>query len=666
MEKVTYIPHELVNSSLDEHGNRKPVTRTHHIFDDQQKKSQSEINKENKERLDELEETVGTGGSIDERIAEEGAKHYLKEETYNKDEVEDLVAEEVAEEGAQHYLKTETYNKTELNNLITTPDQHYVSVTATDQTTSVTDVLPATGEADTIYRVGNWDGSQFDASVYSEYAWSGSSYVHLNTKTQVGEVFDISAYHATGGELAKYADLTAALGTSGANIPQSIRNGGMSVKFVQSSDNKYVQYRLKSQSFDTNIFNWQSLNRMTDMDSISFKLNAGICEKVAYSLELGDIDTSGQEKDSIYIYRSPYFTVKGKLCISVPSNHYVRLFEYVNGSLIKYYTIIDEYAEIPCKEDAQYRVIFSQNPIALPTNENLISLIDKRWEKEEIPVYFESGGINNSGVNENDSHAYRTDFIKVENGELIEISTFTSVSYTFVFRMFVYDTNKSFLYKYTDIKDADNFSMKDGYIRVMFRNQTTTQYDRFSLVPLLFHINISELLDKKTLFFEGWSQGSLNKNTGLPENYAYTLRTGFLDNVEGLTIYIKKNAGYKTKVYYYSERGSYIGCDENWDESETSVIKSKSSVIRILLAKIQNETIVPSEGSNANVGCEGIYDDIIQSVKHKGELYVSSILRSNLMAGTTLTRAIRTLFVSVKPMARYAFTSLIPVKSKLY
>ena len=53
--------------------------------------------------------------------------------------------------------------------------------------------------------------------------------------------FDISAYHATGGVLAKYADLTAALGTNGANIPEAIRKGGMSVKFVLSSDNKYVQ-----------------------------------------------------------------------------------------------------------------------------------------------------------------------------------------------------------------------------------------------------------------------------------------------------------------------------------------------------------------------------------------------------------------------------------------
>lgn len=80
------------------------------------------------------------------------------------------------------YTKSETYNKTELNNLITTPEVTYVNVEATDQTTDISDVLPATGAADTIYKIGSWDGSQYDASKYSEYAWNGSTYVYLATR----------------------------------------------------------------------------------------------------------------------------------------------------------------------------------------------------------------------------------------------------------------------------------------------------------------------------------------------------------------------------------------------------------------------------------------------------------------------------------------------------
>ena len=116
------------------------------------------------------------------------------------------------------YTKDETYNKTELNNMITTPNQEYVSVIATAQTTAVTELLPAIGAADITYRVGNWDGTQYNDSVYSEYAWNSSAYIKLSTKSQVGEVYDISANHAD----TKYSDLAAALGANGANIPQSL------------------------------------------------------------------------------------------------------------------------------------------------------------------------------------------------------------------------------------------------------------------------------------------------------------------------------------------------------------------------------------------------------------------------------------------------------------
>ena len=75
-----------------------------------------------------------------------------------------------------------------------------------------------------------------------------------------GGVFDISVYKSTGGTLATFADLAAALGTNGANVPVAARKGGMSVRFVQSSDNKYVQYRLMSQTFSTNVLDWWDEN----------------------------------------------------------------------------------------------------------------------------------------------------------------------------------------------------------------------------------------------------------------------------------------------------------------------------------------------------------------------------------------------------------------------
>lgn len=94
------------------------------------------------DRLSDVEGSVGEGGSVDERIAEEAAKHYTKEETYSKEE---------------------------LNNLITTPNQQYVSVASYQD-------LPATGATNTIYRVGG-------TTSYSEYAWNGTTYILLSEKS---------------------------------------------------------------------------------------------------------------------------------------------------------------------------------------------------------------------------------------------------------------------------------------------------------------------------------------------------------------------------------------------------------------------------------------------------------------------------------------------------
>ena len=78
-------------------------------------------------------------------------------------------------------------------------------------------------------------------------------------------VFDISAYNLTDGQPTKYADLTAALGNKGANVPTQYRVPGMTVRYVQSSDNKYMQYRLLSSSFSTIVDNWQN----EDIESIN-------------------------------------------------------------------------------------------------------------------------------------------------------------------------------------------------------------------------------------------------------------------------------------------------------------------------------------------------------------------------------------------------------------
>ena len=74
-----------------------------------------------------------------------------------------------------------------------------------------------------------------------------------------GSAFDISAHFASGGTLATYANLSAAL-TALNTLSASYKRGGMSIKFVQSSDNKYVQWRLMTNTFSTTVSDWQGVD----------------------------------------------------------------------------------------------------------------------------------------------------------------------------------------------------------------------------------------------------------------------------------------------------------------------------------------------------------------------------------------------------------------------
>ena len=275
------------------------VAGANEILDDAKGKKQNVINQEVdneigtdatagtiKGRIKELENAVGDGGSVDERIAESAAT--VKSEItgdaasdYNTlGKVEDKIQAEAsraeAAEGALEdadaaldaakankattlegygitdaYTKSETYTKTEVNGLVDTPHQNYVTVLTYAALLAIDP-----GSTDTIYRVSNYDGSvpQVDVTKYSEYAWDGTQYVFLCVKSQIDEVFDISVYNNN----ATYADLAAALGTGGVNVPSTLRRGGMSVKFVQTSDNKYVQFFCTANEFTTNVNLWRA------------------------------------------------------------------------------------------------------------------------------------------------------------------------------------------------------------------------------------------------------------------------------------------------------------------------------------------------------------------------------------------------------------------------
>lgn len=82
------------------------------------------------------------------------------------------------------------------------------------------------------------------------------------TEFESGIIYDVSALN--GG--VTFESLSALLSSSNLStlIPTSVRHGGMSIRFIQGSvpnaDNKYVQYRLMSDEFSTDVTQWQGID----------------------------------------------------------------------------------------------------------------------------------------------------------------------------------------------------------------------------------------------------------------------------------------------------------------------------------------------------------------------------------------------------------------------
>ena len=74
----------------------------------------------------------------------------------------------------------------------------------------------------------------------------------------VNDIFDISEYNASGTPpvLAKYDTLSLAL----AAVPSGKQKGGMTIRYVQTSDNKYIQARCMAQNFSTDPNDWQGVD----------------------------------------------------------------------------------------------------------------------------------------------------------------------------------------------------------------------------------------------------------------------------------------------------------------------------------------------------------------------------------------------------------------------
>lgn len=83
-----------------------------------------------------------------------------------------------------------------------------------------------------------------------------------------GIIYDVSANN----DGAVFESLQALLSSSNLStlIPTSVRYGGMSIRFIQSSDNKYEQFRCIANEFTTDVTKWQNVGNFLEEKEISY------------------------------------------------------------------------------------------------------------------------------------------------------------------------------------------------------------------------------------------------------------------------------------------------------------------------------------------------------------------------------------------------------------
>ena len=117
---------------------------------------------------------------------------------------------------------------------------------------------------------------------------AGNKLSELETKV----IYDVSA-HNNG---AVFESLSALLSSSNLDtlIPTSVRRGGMTIKFiqgtVQSSDNKYVQYRLMSDTFNTTLANWQGVDDEPTAGSDNLIKSGGVVDAIGNYVKKQNIE----------------------------------------------------------------------------------------------------------------------------------------------------------------------------------------------------------------------------------------------------------------------------------------------------------------------------------------------------------------------------------------
>lgn len=132
-----------------------------------------------------------------------------------------------------------------------------------------------------------------------------------NTEIILGSIYDVSSHNKG----IVFESLQSLLSSSNLStlIPTSVRHGGMSIRFIQNSDNKYVQYRLMSQKFSTIESDWQGVDNEPTDNSENLVKSGGVTDSILQNCAQYGYDIP-------VIIKNHYIKKTGEILVGVGNN----------------------------------------------------------------------------------------------------------------------------------------------------------------------------------------------------------------------------------------------------------------------------------------------------------------------------------------------------------
>ena len=258
---------------------------------------------------------------------------------------------------------------------------------------------------------------------------------NILNRVESGIIYDVSL-HNNG---AVFKSLQALLSSSNLSdlIPTSVRRGGITIRFIQgsvpNSDNKYVQYRLMSNTFSTNKADWQGVDEEPTSGSDNLVKSGGVAEmgkelaKVTTISKIKITDLKFTQHDYAGIYCSNINTGGVSFANNVGNGIVIPVkegdvFEII-GENLKYGTqSVQFYSGYPSSDTNIAKILIRSNKVTAPQGATYMlvsvnpSLGTETTIKQLNWVSMEDLPQSYKEVLENIGSEYKTQVINVEKG----------------------------------------------------------------------------------------------------------------------------------------------------------------------------------------------------------------------------------------------------------